>query len=423
MRILLLSVAVALCSLSATAQTKVVERSAKKMPVWVDKAEEGYIVVSAIAPSIEAAQTQCMDQVKTRIIESVAQNVQFSTQSTIEQTSGVGGIDAFRDQFSSSLQTQAASVPFIKGVSISKATNSYWEKLQDKETKALSYRYAIQYPFPRLELKKLVLEFEEQDRKMVDRLTELKTALEAVESLEQIDRAIDAIEPLKAYFFDPVRQNEARATQAAYRKLYDQIAIQTVAEELGSARVAFVLGGRQIAASQRPKIKAACATQVKYSTQNNEYTLNYAFDECIEGDASDIALTYRIGSKNVVHKIYFTPVDQTVSVRPVGTVVLLKNASDSTEHLTIWVDLKAQNCGELKVNSLTLHLPSVAGPLVIEGIDAQFSGDGTHRLKAEYGGKVAWSNSFLLPVAKGTVNGTCGGKPFSVHFTLPYKSN
>ena len=424
MKKVLFTAVAALCCWTAAAQTKAIEKSANKMPVWVDKAEEGYIVVSADAPTIEEAQTRCMDQVKTRIIESVAQNVQFSTASTIEQTSGTEGIEAFRDRFTSSLQTQAAQVPFIKGVSISKAADSYWQKLQDKATKAISYRYSIKYPFPSLELKKLVLQFEEQDRKMVDRLAELTGELGTVGSVEQIDRAVAAIEPLKAYFFDPARSNEAKALQASYRKLYDLVAIQTVAEELGSARVAFVLEGRKIAASQRPQIKAACATQIKYSTaENNEYAVNYSFDECIEGDASDIALTYRIGPKNVVHKIYFTPVDGTVSIQPVGALSLVKSATDSTQNLAVWLDLKAKNCKAMAVSSLTLHLSNVAGPLVIEGIDAAFEGDGTHRLKAEYTGKVAWTQSFLLPVAKGTVSGTCNGAPFSINFTLPYKSN
>lgn len=408
------------------AQNKVVERSSNKMPVWVDKAEDGFIVVSSIGKSIEAAQNQCMDQVKTRIIESVAQNVKFSSQSTIEQSTSGSGIDAFSDKFSSSLQTQAANVPFIRGISISKAADSYWEKLQDKSTKAISYRYAIKYPFPSLELKKLVLEFEHQDKKMADKLVELSSAYANVASVEQIDRSIAALEPLRAYFFDDVRQNETKALQAAYRSLYDQILVQTVSEELGKANVVFLLNGRTIACAQRPQIKAQCAQQIKYSTAtDNQYGVSYDFEQCIEGEGSDISLSYRVGTKNIVHKIFFTPKDQSFLVAAVGSVTLNKAATDSTQKLTIWIDIKSQNCGELNINSMTLNVGVIAQPLVIEQIDAHFEGDGTHKMKVEYTGGVEWVKSFLLNVAKGSLSGTYGASrtPFMVNFTLPYKLN
>ena len=56
------------------AQTKVVERSAKKAPEWVNTANPSALVVTVTANTIADAQVKAMAEVTERIILSVASN-------------------------------------------------------------------------------------------------------------------------------------------------------------------------------------------------------------------------------------------------------------------------------------------------------------------------------------------------------------
>ena len=106
---------------SLSAAVKVVERSYKKAPVWLNTMETEYIITSAVADDLERAKALCMDNIRTQVIESVAQNVQSSSASTLSQETMTSGITDFVDNFSSTFKTQAATVPFLTGISASKA--------------------------------------------------------------------------------------------------------------------------------------------------------------------------------------------------------------------------------------------------------------------------------------------------------------
>ena len=55
---------------SVSAQFKVVEKSAKKAPVWYQKMVEDYLIVSAHEPTLEAAQAACLQSLKTLLLRS-----------------------------------------------------------------------------------------------------------------------------------------------------------------------------------------------------------------------------------------------------------------------------------------------------------------------------------------------------------------
>ena len=82
MRRLLGLVCVLLVALGGAAQTKVIEKSAKKPPVWLNTAVDDYLVVTVTANSLADAQTKAMDEITERIIQSVASHVMVTTNSS-----------------------------------------------------------------------------------------------------------------------------------------------------------------------------------------------------------------------------------------------------------------------------------------------------------------------------------------------------
>ena len=69
MKRLIWMIFITLLAAGVAAQTKVVERSAKKVPGWLNTAGEDYLVVSVTAGSLAEGQTKALTEITERIIQ------------------------------------------------------------------------------------------------------------------------------------------------------------------------------------------------------------------------------------------------------------------------------------------------------------------------------------------------------------------
>lgn len=285
---------------------KVVEKSNKKAPAWYESAEAGFMVASAEAASMEEARQQCMESVKRQIIQAVAQNIEFSDSHVLKQTSGNGDrITEFVDQYLAEGSTRAASLPFIKGISLSKVDGSYWEKRRDKKSGKVTYAYAIRYPFPESEHKALVRQFEEQDRAMEDLVKEMEEHLSDVSSVEEIDRCIVKMRPAVEYFFDKTRREWAEGVVQNYKKLPTFITAQGKAEGKDAYIVSLYIKGKKISTAAMPKLASNCASQLKAVPRGEDILITYSSEDCLEDEENFVELSFKMPGKQLKHRFYF----------------------------------------------------------------------------------------------------------------------
>ncbi|MDL2231688.1 hypothetical protein LJB85_03005 [Porphyromonadaceae bacterium OttesenSCG-928-L07] len=360
-----------LCPLFA--QVKVVDQSAKKVPVWVNSSETDYIITSAIKDDMESAKNQCLDNVRKYIIESVAENVTSKTEGEINQTTMNNEIVSFLDQFKSTFQTQAADVPFLKGISASRIEAYYWEKRQDKTTKEVSYLYSIKYPFPAVELKRMIREFEKRDKEMYDKFKNLESRLNEVASLEEIDRSIAELGAVIDYFFDDTRKNAAKALQQSYRKLYDNITFRTLSNELGEYKCCLILDGRVITTSQRLTLKSEVATQLTAEYKDSDIVVTYNYDGSAYDEENAITVYFRFGGKSVPHKFFYTVKKYQVEIWPEKTLYLTETEKEEDVLMCINVrmNMKSAHKSAYRIKSMTLDVPGLSEPLFFDDLDKE----------------------------------------------------
>lgn len=285
---------------------KVMEKSDKKAPAWYESAQSGFIVASAETASMEEARRQCLESVKRQIIQSVAQNIEFEDSHVVKQTTGNGDrITEFVDRYLAEGSTRAASLPFIKGISLSKVDGSYWEKRRDKKSGKITYAYAIRYPFPESEHKALVRQFEEQDRQMEDLVKDMEEHLTAIASVEEIDRCITRMRPAVEYFFDKTRREWAEGVVQNYKKLPGFITAQGKAEGKDAYIVSLFINGRKITTAAMPKLTSNCASQLKAVPREDDILITYSSEDCLEDEENFVELTFRMPGKALKHKFYF----------------------------------------------------------------------------------------------------------------------
>lgn len=371
---IILSLFLCLCAASFThlaAQEKVIDKSAKKRPVWASGTAQDYIIGFATATDLETAKNRALEDVRKQIIRAVAENVSFASEGTTTQKMENSDITMFVDNFESKYQTQAATLPYITGISSSKIEESYWEKLQDKKTKAVSYLYSVKYPLPPGELRMMILAFEKQDREMYQKYAKLEKRFNEVASLEEIDGCIAELNPLIDYFFDDVRKGAARSLQQRYRDLYKNISFKVFSNKLGEHRFGLVLNGRPISTSQRIQVKSDDIYDVSVEPMGDEIAVKYQFDGAEYDRTNEVTVNVRIGGKLVPHKFTFIVRKFSIKLYPQQTVYLTASSkSDSiVSQINIRIPIKSEYSTPYIVRSITLTVPGLANPIFLDNIN------------------------------------------------------
>ena len=186
------------------AQTKVMEKSAKKVPGWMNTAVDDYLIVSVTVGSLAEGQSKVLQEITERIIQAVANNVSVSKENVLSEVNTDGNIES-SDAFMQVSKMKSANLPFLKGISLSNVEEIYWEKVQDKSTKKEYYNYSVKYPFSKAEQRKLVAEFEALDAEKVAQYKALEQKVHSIESVDEIKQAVLELNTLSEYFFDAVR--------------------------------------------------------------------------------------------------------------------------------------------------------------------------------------------------------------------------
>lgn len=433
-RYIILFVSLLLATQFVSAQEKVVESSANSAPEWIGVSQRGYIVVSAEHATLDGAKKQCLANIYQNIISSVAVNISSQELSYDAQTI-TNEYASVVQSYESRVETIAAQLPFVQGITIDKA-EIYWKKIFNKAENTYRYELHAKYPFTMAERNALIAEYNKIEQEHVDKFQELKDAFHTFTEVEYITRAVNDLRALHDYFIDQARKNEAKALMDNYRKLYNSISITPYYAALGEIEFYLNLSGRRMVTSRRPVIKSEYATQIECSAgSDNIYRLTYDYEYCQPEDDNKIDVSFQLGSGAVArHTFYFDVSKTRMEVVPFGLVELdvkLVNATTPEEGEAIpssqiaqikgWLDLRSKQNTAFKVTGINISFDGIRVRVNSE-LSAEFEGKGNHKLSFDVEG-----NSQSIVRKDGIATGTVTilnketRKSEDVRFSLPYK--
>lgn len=302
---LVLAIAAAFSASAQKKEFKVEESSARNMPEWVNSVERDFLIATASGGDIEEAKAAVIENVKKQIAQSIATRI--VSESSLTTSAYQSGSDFSKTQnLESSILSRTAKLPFIGEISLSKAADYYWERRYYRSTGRYEYFYAVKYPFSEFEMKKLVMEYQEHDRGLNEKIADYQAGIDFVTSIEEISETLNSLRAFQDEFDvqDP-RFNQVQSIANQYRQLYDQITIDWFQEKKGVAVVSLSLAGRSISTSQRPQIKSNCASQISSSYEGNTLVIKFNDEYCYEDDQNWIEVRFRAGNKYISGKIYF----------------------------------------------------------------------------------------------------------------------
>jgi hypothetical protein len=361
-------------------KTKVVDASIKKKPKWVNGLEQGFIIVTASSSTLDDAQQKALAKVKERIISSVAENIQTSSE-YFRSEHIKNNSSEFAESLETATKTQAANIPFIKGISLSKVSEYYWEKIElDKKAKKYKYYYHIKYPFSRTQLLSLIREFEKADKALTTQLNDLLNKIDNLVNVEEMSQTVNELQALSESFIDvDPRKKQAFVGISKLKEMLKNISIETVNNTLGEIRVVLKLGDKTVITSRKPKVKSNCARITSVENKKPEWRIKYSYEECYDDPDNVVSVEFKNAYGKAKNDYQFNinadKIDIFVNndINLSGGSVSDSIVSGATCHISI--TSKYESAFSIKKVILNFGKES---PIIIDNIDKTFQGKGKH---------------------------------------------
>lgn len=365
---------------------KVVERSARKVPEWLGKSSSDCFSVVATAPELGDAQRWCLEDIRQHIVTTIAANITSEERFRQEQ-SACDGVVSLLSHYASDVTTQGAAIPYLCGISLSRASDVYWERRFVREKKSYYYICHVRYPFSALERAEAIEAFRSLDAARYARLKEIEEEFGRFTELSWLEQAATALDPLIGYFFDSDRRRLAENLQQRCRQACGEVALVCDSARLGACYYHFTLHGRCVTTDRAPRLRSDYATALRVMRNGEEgYVLLY--DEAgIAGEENTVEAVYTFGGRRLRHLFTFDPDEGKVAVRPYGTVGVERIGCDASG-CPLWrvcVPLRAKTDTRFEVLHAELRLPESGHALRAESEEplAAFEGRGEHTLRFE----------------------------------------
>lgn len=306
MKRLLIFASVLLLAGAAVAGEKTIQSSSKRMPAWVGGMEEGYIIVSAQAVDMDAAQQKAMTQVREQIISAIATRVHSTTSITMHEVADNGSV-ASHKEMTNKLQVEIADIPYLANVSPSHAADYYWAKIR-RDDKSTYYFYHIKYPLSKSRLRLMVEEFEKQQKLINDSLQAFaSTNFAEYDDLDQMLLRHTLLKQFAAGLReDDSRQEICKAIRNTYEQMLNRnLHVEVLSANRQGARVALYYGDTQLSCAQLPKTKSNCLTAMEVKKEGKADAISYDFQTgCYEDEQNYLDIIYTVLGKKITQRTY-----------------------------------------------------------------------------------------------------------------------
>ncbi|MBN2756275.1 MAG: hypothetical protein JXR51_03785 [Bacteroidales bacterium] len=367
-----------LIPLNIFAQEKILDKSHKKKPAWVNGTEKDFIIVTGRGKTIDEAKDNVLTEIRNEIVNSVAIYVNSASEISIENVNKNNVINTI-EKFKNTSSVQTADIPSLKGITLNKVSDYYWEKFQDKKTKEITVAYHVKYPFSEMEHKKLVAEFNKKDQEMTSKLNLILENIEKTNQIEELSANIKELQYLSDYFVDQ-RKKQADLGIIKIKDMLKSIEIVPLENNLGVLTYTLKIGDKFYASSQKPKYKnSECVTIISKTSEEHIQTIKYSYEDCMEDEKNYIEIKYKFANTNVEQKFYFDITSDMVQIFLKGDINM--KASDKDEEnvngFTCDFTVVSKYDAPFIIEKVVLNWPGLS-PITVSNINEEYEGKGAH---------------------------------------------
>jgi hypothetical protein len=388
------------------AQQKVVESSQKRAPKWINGLVKDYIIIVGTGSDIEKAKEDALIRIKEKIIRAVAENVTFESKMTRKEDM-LNNLSSYAENYESTTQSKSADVSFVKGISLTKAEEFYWEELRDKKAGTGIFHYHVKYPFSEGELKKLVMAFEKIDRELTKQLNGILDNIESMTSIEAMEGAIKELDQLKERFPGP-RKDQAITGMTQLKTRLQSITVNPEINKKGHIEYSLVIGDQVVIASKKPKVMVPnkCATVTNIEPTKTGWKILYDPQYCFDDPDNRVNIRHSIKYNTLKHDFYFNINEDQVKIHLNGDILMNAGDMDSetARNVKITFNIHSKYDSPFIIDRVVLKYDKIS-PISFNNVNKTFEGKGDHELVLEVDKdlKISEYSSNATPLVNGMI--------------------
>ncbi len=363
----------------AQKKRKVLDKSEKHAPSWVNGLEKDYIIVVGSGSDINQAQQNALNKVKERIVTSIAENIKTSSEYNKKEVTA-NNVSNFFENYETKTKTKSADISYIKGISLSKADAYYWEKVRESNN-TIRYYYNIKYPFNQFRLKRLIMEYEKADKKLTEQLTAITDNINNITSIEEIIKDIKELQSLRTSFIDQ-RKNTADLGIIQLKSKLKSIAIVPVDNTLGQIVYSLKIGDKIVTTAQKPRVTSKCAKIISTLNNQDTWTINYDYSNCYDDPDNCVKVEYNFSGVKIKNKFNFNINANKIEIfihDDINLSALEQNDSTVTRTKCNLVIVSKYD-SPFTIEKVILKWKGLA-PVIIGDVNEEFQGKGNHDLE------------------------------------------
>lgn len=365
--------------LSLLAQFSVTDKSGKK-PDWTMSMEKGFIVGIGNATAVEDAKENAMINVKAQITTAVADHISSTSVSkTTEITANK--LNELYQSFSNVITTQSGKRDYLQGVSASNVVAFYWEKLTDKQTKAVKYQYFVKYPFSQFDLDDLVEDFRKKDALLTEEMDKALGLLNTYSTVEELIQCEGQLSKLEAIFIDE-RKSKCQVGIERARALLASTYLADAGSELGKVRYSIKIGDKIVSCARIPVINSQCAKIQDRRLGIGVCEISYLFDECYDEPGNNVKVSYTIGNTRPEKMFYFDVAETKAELMISGNIRIMGGdvVGDKVTNAVCVIPIKSKFDSPCAVTNLKLEWKDL-GIVLDLAVNETLTGKGQHDLR------------------------------------------
>ena len=366
-------------SLASTAQERVIDKSQRNRPAWVDGVQADYIIALGSGSTIDEARENAIIRVKELIVTSIADNVKTRSELSTEAVND-NSVHSFLQTYKSQTLTQSADIPYLQGISLARVEEYYWEKLENRQTKVQKVHYHVKYPFSRREMVLLIDDFITADRALTRKLDEIIEGLGSHNTVEDLLQAARELEQMSKTFID---QRKARADLGLVQANNMLKSIQIVLHENTPGRMVYglQLGERPMTSSQKPNARSKCAVIQSVLPEQDKMVIRYHYDNCYDDPENAISIAYRFDNARIENSFHFNIKQYSVEIFLSDDIVFraMDWQGDYITEFDCFITVHSKYESPFYIDRIVLNFRGLP-PLMFNNLNVEFEGKGSHNL-------------------------------------------
>ena len=291
--------------LSACKPQRMVDTSHRNRPDWVFGVQRSFLIGHGTGRDIAEARASALSNIKSQIAQAVFSEIETRKKFNISEVQRGKTFELITSFLSETISTTNRGI-VTRGVSLSDANDYYYEIVRDRDTRRETVRYAVKYPFSRMELESYLREWERRQQALIDQKNEIAARSGNYESVEEIFADIIRLMQLRELMVGEHSLSVEFLASDIYRYIN---AIRVEVFEEGPDYLLFGLksGDDIVKTSARPRISAEGLIIGSIYQKDNQWRVNFREDESISGRAMrpelTILFTYRTWKLEYTHLI------------------------------------------------------------------------------------------------------------------------